>query len=70
MPDRNPRQGYPLDAHKYMLDHSSVKVDTALTYCHYSMNDTTLLDFLPYYKSKNVGVINASVGEKFFCWFL
>eukprot|EP00730_Choanoeca_flexa_P007908 TRINITY_DN12411_c0_g1_i13.p1 TRINITY_DN12411_c0_g1~~TRINITY_DN12411_c0_g1_i13.p1 ORF type:complete len:343 (+),score=62.00 TRINITY_DN12411_c0_g1_i13:103-1131(+) len=52
--------GYPLSAHRYMLENSSVPVDTALTYCHYSLNDTTLEDHLQMYKQHNVGVINAS----------
>jgi 4-aminobutyrate aminotransferase-like enzyme len=46
---------------QYLLEHCPVHIDTALTYCHYSLNDTTLLDFLPIYAAKNVGVINASV---------
>jgi hypothetical protein len=54
--------GYPLEAHKYMIEHSRVHVDTALTYCHYSLNDTTLEGYLDFYKANNIGVINASVG--------
>jgi len=36
-------------------------VDVVLSYCHYSLNDTTLLDILPYLKRKGVGIINAGV---------
>ena len=32
-----------------------------LTYCHYSLNDTTLEDLVPYLKSKGVGIVNAGV---------
>lgn len=35
-------------------------VDVILSYCHYSINDSTLEDLLPYLKSKGVGVISAS----------
>ena len=36
-------------------------VDVVLTYCHYSLNDTTLEDLIPYLKSKGVGIVNAGV---------
>lgn len=36
-------------------------VDVVLTYCHYSLNDTTLKDIVPYLKSKGVGIVNAGV---------
>ncbi len=42
----------------YIMDH--IKVDTILSYCHYSMNDTTLADLIPYLQEKNVGIIGAS----------
>lgn len=35
-------------------------VDVVLSYCHYSINDNTLEDLLPYLKSKGVGIISAS----------
>ena len=35
-------------------------VDTILSYCHYSLNDQTLADMIPYLKDKGVGIINAS----------
>lgn len=52
--------GYPMGMQKYLIEHSKVKIDTCLTYCHYSMNDTSLLGDLPFLKSKGLGVINAS----------
>jgi len=53
--------GYPLNAQLYLLKHSTVHIDTSLTYCHYSLNDRTLMDsFLPYLEEKGVGCINAS----------
>ena len=35
-------------------------VDVVLSYCHNTLNDTTLADLLPYFKDKGVGVISAS----------
>jgi diketogulonate reductase-like aldo/keto reductase len=34
--------GFPLAIHKDLIKHSPVKIDTCLSYCHYSMNDTSL----------------------------
>ncbi|KAM0902572.1 hypothetical protein ACQ4PT_019240 [Festuca glaucescens] len=38
----------------------SGRPDLILSYCHYGINDTALLNSLPYLKSKGVGVISAS----------
>jgi L-galactose dehydrogenase len=35
-------------------------VDTILSYCHYELNDTALLDVLPFMEQHGVGAINAS----------
>nr|WP_320119894.1 aldo/keto reductase [uncultured Marinifilum sp.] len=35
-------------------------VDSILSFCHYSINDDALLDYVPFFKENNVGVINAS----------
>ena len=36
-------------------------LDAVLSYCHYSLNDSTLTDLIPYLKRKGMGIINASV---------
>ena len=36
-------------------------VNVVLTYCHYSLNDTTLEALIPYLKSRGVGIVNAGV---------
>ena len=36
-------------------------VDAVLSYCHNTLNDKTLVDLLPYFAEKGVGVISASV---------
>ncbi len=50
--------GYPLKIFSYIL--SRVEVDSILSYNHYSLNDTTLTELLPFLESKNAGVISAS----------
>lgn len=35
-------------------------VEVILSYCHHSLNDTSLLELLPYLQEKGVGVISAS----------
>lgn len=53
--------GLPLEVFTYVLDRvPPATVDVILSYCHYSINDSTLEDLLPYLKSKGVGVISAS----------
>ncbi len=50
--------GFPLKIFKYVLERAPL--DCMLSYCHYALNDTSLEDLIPYLKSKNVGIINAS----------
>jgi len=39
---------------------SHIKISTVIIYCHYAMNDTTLLELMPLLKEKGIGLINAS----------
>ncbi|MDQ2732461.1 MAG: aldo/keto reductase [Armatimonadota bacterium] len=50
--------GYPLKIFREVLD--QVKVDTILSYCRYSLNDTSLETLIPYLQGKGVGIISAS----------
>ncbi len=50
--------GLPLANFKYIADR--VDVDTILSYCHYELNDTSLLDLMPYLQKKGIGVVSAS----------
>jgi L-galactose dehydrogenase len=50
--------GLPLSIFSYVLDRA--EADTVLSYCHYTLNDTSLETLLPYLQEKQVGVINAS----------
>ena len=46
---------------KYVIDHvPDGMVESILSFCHYCLNDDALVDYLDYFESKNVGVINAS----------
>ncbi|XP_071811961.1 uncharacterized protein [Apostichopus japonicus] len=52
--------GYPVDELKNIYERSTVKIDTILSYCHLTLNDSSLLDHVDYMKDKGVGLINAS----------
>lgn len=52
--------GYPLENFRTVIERSPIHIDTILTYCHYSLNDTSLQESLPFFKERGVGVINAS----------
>jgi aryl-alcohol dehydrogenase-like predicted oxidoreductase len=51
--------GLPLKIFRYVLDRTT-EVDTILSYCHYSLNDTALNELVPYLQAKEIGIINAS----------
>ncbi|BEP14059.1 aldo/keto reductase [Acidothermaceae bacterium B102] len=51
--------GYPLAALEYIT--SRVATDTVLSYCHYTLQDHSLLRWLPAFQEQRLGVINASV---------
>lgn len=50
--------GFPLKIFRTVLDRAPL--DCMLSYCHYSLNNTSLLGLVPYLKSKGVGIMNAS----------
>jgi L-galactose dehydrogenase len=50
--------GYPLAALRRVVQ--EVPVDTILSYCHYELNDTSLLELVPVLKQRGVGIISAS----------
>ena len=46
---------------KWVIDHCEEGVvESVLNFCHFALNDDKLVDFLDYFESKGVGVINAS----------
>jgi L-galactose dehydrogenase len=50
--------GLPLKVFRYVLDRADL--DAILSYCRYSLNDTALVDLVPYLQGRGVGIINAS----------
>ncbi|WP_163538200.1 aldo/keto reductase [Gracilibacillus sp. YIM 98692] len=50
--------GLPLTIFDKVLNKADL--DVILSYCHYSLNDTSLLSLIPLLKEKQVGLINAS----------
>ncbi|MFD0693684.1 aldo/keto reductase [Paenibacillus sp. GCM10027628] len=50
--------GLPLALFEQLL--SKVQVDAIISYCHYSLNDTSLLRLLPLLETFGVGLVNAS----------
>lgn len=46
---------------KYVIDHVVPgTVESILSFCHYTLNDDSLSDYLGYFESRDIGVINAS----------
>ena len=53
--------GLPLEDLVYIIDQADDgMVDTVITFCHYSLNDDSLLDYLSFFSQKGVGIINAA----------
>jgi L-galactose dehydrogenase len=50
--------GLPLPILHYIAKNS--EIDSVLSYCHYTLSDTSLLKLIPYLKERQIGVINAS----------
>lgn len=46
---------------QWVIDHAEEgTIETVLNFCHFCLNDDKLVDFLSYFESKGIGVINAS----------
>ncbi len=46
---------------RWVIEHSEPgTVESVLCFCHYSLNDEMLLDYLDFFEQNNVGIINAS----------
>jgi len=46
---------------KWVVEHSAEgTVESILCFCHYSLNDELLLDYLDFFESRGIGIINAS----------
>ncbi len=46
---------------RWVIEHSEPgTVESVLNFCHYSLNDDLLLDYLDFFEANGIGVINAS----------
>ncbi|XP_031344380.1 L-galactose dehydrogenase-like [Photinus pyralis] len=52
--------GYSVFTLAECIEKSRVKIDTVLSYCRLSLIDTTLQQYLPDFKARDLGVINAA----------
>ncbi|MFC2099085.1 aldo/keto reductase [Bacteroidota bacterium] len=53
--------GLPLEDLNYIIDRVDTgMVESILSFCHYSLNDDSLVDHLDFYEEKQVAVINAA----------
>lgn len=50
--------GLPIELFETIVPQA--EMDVVLSYCHYSMNDTTLLGLLPLLEERGIGLVNAS----------
>lgn len=50
--------GLPMSVFEQALAHK--ELDSVLSYCHYALNDTSLLDVVPLLEQHGVGLVNAS----------
>jgi aryl-alcohol dehydrogenase-like predicted oxidoreductase len=50
--------GYPMKMFRYVLDRTDL--DVILSYNHYTLQNTMLLELVPYLKEKGVGIMNAA----------
>lgn len=52
--------GYELPVLKKVIERSQVKIDSVLSYCRLTLNDTTLTEYFDQFKKMGVPIINAS----------
>jgi len=52
--------GYPVSTLAECIKRSTVKIDSILAYTRLSLVDQTLKQYLPFFQSKNLGIINAA----------
>ncbi|XP_074097297.1 uncharacterized protein LOC141526275 [Cotesia typhae] len=52
--------GYPISVLKECISRSNIIIGCILTYTRYTLFDQTLLEYLPFFKEHNIGVINGA----------
>ncbi|XP_076224662.1 uncharacterized protein LOC116433382 isoform X2 [Nomia melanderi] len=53
--------GYPLSILKECIEKSNISISCILTYTRHTLIDDTLMEYISYFKAKNIGVINAAL---------
>jgi L-galactose dehydrogenase len=48
----------PVNLFRQVMEHT--EVDQIQSYCHYCLNDTALIDLLPYFKERGVAIFNSA----------
>ncbi|XP_046592509.1 L-galactose dehydrogenase isoform X1 [Neodiprion lecontei] len=52
--------GYPVSILKECIEKSNIKIQCILSYARLTMIDDTLLSYIPFFKERNIGIINAA----------
>ena len=52
--------GYPLSKLQAVIEQSTIPIDCILSYCRLTLNDSSLTNHFNYFKSRSIGIINAS----------
>ncbi|XP_033149503.1 L-galactose dehydrogenase isoform X2 [Drosophila busckii] len=52
--------GYPLSAVKNLVSSTPGRIDMVLSYSRYTLSDNTLLDYMDYFLSQNLGIVCAA----------
>ena len=52
--------GYPLSMLQTIIEQSTVPIDCVLSYCRLTLYDSSLANFFKFFKSQDIGIINAS----------
>ena len=52
--------GYPVSILKECVEESNINISCILSYARYTLIDHTLTEYIPFFKSRNIGIINAA----------
>ncbi|OXU30123.1 hypothetical protein TSAR_012735 [Trichomalopsis sarcophagae] len=52
--------GYPISVLKECIEKGNINIAVVLTYARFTLIDDTLLEYIPFFKERNIGIINAA----------
>ncbi|XP_053999572.1 uncharacterized protein LOC128887565 [Hylaeus anthracinus] len=52
--------GYPVSILKKCVEQSNITISCILSYARYTLIDDNLMEYIPFFKAKNIGIINAA----------